>query len=1369
MKSIQLLLIYWLVVFPIASHSLLLAQSHKINPSFSILNTEEGFPTNEIQEVYQDKEGFMWFATRNGLCKYDGYQMTVYSSDRLSPDELISNNVFCLADDEHGSLWIGTNNGVDRYDKLSGRFENIEIKNRTNKVVSCILITSKNEVWIGLDDGLFRYDRQKNCFTYHGLLDGGDLSLTPSVKSLVEDSRGEIWIGTWADGLYRYSPLENTLHSYPQMNPRNSAHVVYEDSRKNIWVGTWEGGLQVLENPYDTENIRWETFRHDPKDPHSLSDNIVYDICEDVNTNSLWVGTRGGLSIYEYGPKVSFQNWSTTHADNKLPTNEINSILRDNKNNIWMGSIGGGVLFTNTKEYGFELIDINLPGIPTGAVRSVFTEGDDTMWMGIGTYGLVRYDKKTGKITSQTEIPEFKDMGLTTIYEIKKRANGEILFGTYGNGLWVYREGEPLIAYTRENSSFISDNRIRSIYIDRQQRCWLGTQYGLGVWMGDQEGYSFREIPVDNNHLEHTSLIDITEDDEGRIWIATADNGILSVEGSMRSTGDFLFRHYSPENGKIPTHAINVLYHDANGRLWAGTENGKLLLYEKHTDSFVDKSPPFTVLGTLISSIEEDRQGNLWIGTNNGLVKISFDSLGRNNGYRVFTLADGLRDNFFIPKSSCEYQGELFFGGYHGLAKFNPDHITADTYPTPFYITDIRFLNRSYHKLDASIKEKISDKEPAFSERLTIPHGYNNFSIHFANLNYKHTELNRYAYRLIGQDTEWNYTDSKQNTAYFNNLMPGEYVFQLRATTQNGMWNDKIKEIKINVLPPFWFSWWALMIYICILGVIAYIIYRNMLHRLRLRNQLELQEVEQQKTEELNHAKLQFFTNVTHELLTPITIISTSMDELQHTSPRNDDMYMTISRNINRLTRLLQQILEFRKAEAGNLRLRVSYGNISSFIKKSTESFYPLTRSKKLHFSFVSDPSNILGLFDPDKLDKILYNLVSNAIKYVSKGGFIQVTLKKDNDCIRLEVEDNGAGIAQEDQPALFKRFYEGNYRRYNTTGTGLGLSLVKDLVELYHGKIFVDSDIGKGSKFTVVLPIEPSYFEEDEVDVTDFVEDPNQQSTGQRVHHSNGTSKIHCSHSILVVEDNPEVLNLVGKLLSREYHVLTATDGKEAFSVLKENNVDLIISDIMMPEMDGIELCKMLKNNIEYSHIPIVLLTAKSEEQDRAIAYESGADAFISKPFSLNVLNARIKNLLISKERAARDFKTQLVFEIKDLEYTNLDEQFIKKAIDSVNQHLDNPDFGQEQFAEEMNVSKSTLYNKLRTLTGLNTSAFITNIRLKAACKIMSQNPGIRISDLAYDVGFNDPKYFSSCFKKEFKMRPSEYLEKITITTSAT
>jgi len=1345
-------------------HSKNISRISQLN--FRILNTKEGLPTSEVQKVYQDDEGFMWFATRNGLCKYDGYRLTVFRSDLNNIHHLKDNNIYCIADDHKGNLWIGTDNGINRFNKAKGIFEDVKIHNSTSKVVSSILITKDSTILIGLDDGLFVYDTISGNFVHHIKLNMGDIPIKAAVKSIYEDNMNEIWIGTWNRGLYRYDLSKNIIFTYPKLNTRNSAHVIYQDSRGTIWVGTWGEGLLKLKNPLNMNKFSWKTYLHNDSIPTSLLDDIVYDICEDKQTGTLWIGTRSGLSILNYDSPGKFINYNTCEKINKLPNNEINSILNDTRGNIWLGTIGGGVILTNTAKSNFNIFQVNLPKIPTTAIRSIELDQEDNMWLSVGSYGVVLYNNQSQQTIPQSEIPEFSNVQQTTIYDIKRYDKHDLLFATYGDGLWKYSKGEPIKVYTSHNSDFIKEDRIRSLYVDHHNNWWVGTQRGLGIRFNDSKGATFNNITVDGEDLSYQTMVDIIEDKEGKIWISTIHKGIISIEGNPHKQNNLIFRNYNKENKKITSNSINVLFSDSSNRLWAGAENGKLYLYNKKLDKFINQSQNFHSQGSMINSIEEDSLGNLWIGTNNGLARLSLDKFSNFSEYRIYTAADGIHDNFFIPHSSYSHKGKLYFGGYKGLTSFQPSHINSNVVQTPFYITDIDIMNHSFTDLEPETAHSISNFTPTFSKHITIQHKNNNFSIYFASLNYINLELNRYTYKLEGFDDDWRFSDAKQNFAYYNNLPAGNYTFLLRATTQYGIWNKETKHLKIEVLPPLWDTWWAFLIYICLLSFIGYIIHKNALNRLRLRNELRYREMEQSKSEEINHAKLQFFTNISHEILTPLTIISATVDEWKRITPCKENLYSTITKNINRLTRLLQQLLEFRKAESGNLHLKVSYGNISEFIANSTNAFYPLIRKKKMHFSYISNPENIQGLFDIDKIDKILYNLISNAVKYVNENGAIQLELSylsEKKDYIRISVKDNGEGISKDDMKMLFKRFYEGDYRRHNTTGTGIGLSLVKDLVTLSHGTIDVISEEGQGTEFIVVLPIDIIHFDQSEIELYNKNEQSEKSSeeividSGQSITNQNNIP------SLLAVEDNEEILHLINQLLSKDYNVYTAVNGKDAMLILEQERIDIIVSDIMMDEIDGIELCKLLKNNIEYCHIPIILLTAKTDEKDRADAYKSGADAFISKPFNLNVLYARINNLLRKRERIAHDFKGNIVFELKDMHLTNLDEIFIKKAIECVNLHLDDSEFDQQKFAQEMNVSKSTLYNKLKTLMGLNTSAFITNIRMKAACHIINQNQKIRISDLAYAVGFNDPKYFSSCFKKEFNMNPSEYIERFS------
>ena len=1346
------------------------AMSHTITSHFNFkqLSIFNSLLTDEVQKVYQDKDGFMWFATRYGFFKYDGYKATLYKSNLYSPGLLTNNNIYCLGDDNEFNLWIGTQEGLNVLNKKTGEIRKYLAPAIPNNAVSCLLVTRDNHLWVGTDSGLCQYVTERDSFMIYGPeASDGVLNYT-AIKSLYEDSEGDLWIGTWDSGLYRYSPTKRKFYAYPPINDRNSAHVIYEDCYKNIWVGSWTRGLFRLLNPKDMANVSYVNYTHKTGDETSLSDNIVYDISEDTYTNTLWIGTRSGLSVMEYGKPGIFVNYNSKSSLYHIPCDEINSIFRDSFGNMWLGSIGGGVLMTDTYEPLFIRHNLNLQDeeISTTSVKALFVDSERNIWLGIGTYGLACQEYTTGELTLYSHMPEFADIAsVPTINSIIQRRNGEIWFGTYDGGLFIYRKGEKVRSLYPYNCDFLYSSCVSALYEDEKGNCWVGTRGNLGISMADGTGYKFGMMDFGDGFSSDWLFVkDIIEDKDHSIWIATSNYGIVHITGDVRQPSTLKYRNYSFRNGKLLTNTVLCLYIDQFGKLWAGTEGGGLYLYDRKKQLFEEKNREYNIPGDMVGSIEEDKRGNLWLGTNAGLVKLGVQMEGKEPAVRVYTAADGLQDNFFIAQSSCNWNGELFFGGYKGYNSFFPDNMEERQYEVPFLITDIKIYNRSFSTLPQEIRQQISPYMPSFTERIELPYKYNNFSIEFAALTYKNPELNQYAYRLDGFEKEWQYTNAERRFANYNNLKSGTYKFQLKAANENGMWSGYIRELTVVVLPPFWATWWAYLIYMAIALIIGFYLYRAAKNRILLRNELRLRNMEKAKAEELNHAKLQFFTNITHELLTPLTIISATVDELKAQAPNHDDLYVVMSSNIRRLIRLLQQILEFRKAETGNLKLRVSPGDIAAFVRNEAESFQPLIKKRKIHFSVICDPDSIIGYYDSDKLDKIIYNLLSNAAKYNCEDGYIQLNLSyADNmDFILLRIKDNGKGIAKEKQKTLFQRFYEGDYRKFNTIGTGIGLSLVKDLVELHGGTITVESEIDRGTEFIVMLPIDRSYFEEEQID--DEVILPVQKIIDYEEPEEIVNSAIagNEANTLLLVEDNEELLQLMVKLLQRDYNVFTAENGKEAVVVLDNEDIDLIVSDVMMPEMDGIEFCKYVKGKLEISHIPVILLTAKNKEEDRAEAYEVGADAFISKPFNLAVLHARIRNLLKYKERMAHDFKNQLVFEVKDLNYTSLDEDFMQRAIDCVNNHLDDCDFDQSLFAEEMRTSKSTLYKKLKFLAGLNTSAFIRNVRLKAACRIMEEKGSVvRVSELAYAVGFNDPKYFSSCFKKEFGMLPSEYIDR--------
>ncbi len=1357
--------------------------------SSSILNS---LPSKDVQSVYQDRDGYIWISTRNGLFQYDGYSITTYKSNLYRPDLLTNNNIYCVAEDAQHRLWIGTYSGLNVLDKQTGQIRKIDDPEINGIGISQILVTSDNRILFATEGGLLEYLEDGNRFSVFNQDNTGGVFPKTTVKSLFEDDRGDIWIGTWSQGLFRYEKRTGEYWKYPQMNSGNSAHVVFQDSHKNIWVGTWGAGLHLLHDAYNPEKTTWTTFTHDENRSGTISDNLIYAISEDLNTNSLWVGTRSGLSILSLRDMEmlhwSFENCYSGESENSITSSEVASLLRDRQGIMWVGMIGGGVNMANTRKAKFNLDRLSEAKriLKSNSVRSILLDDEGQLWMGISTYGFGVEDRRTGKFTHHGQMPDFSSYrGISTVMSIMQSpSTGHIWIGVYNGGAYEIDKSAPVgkrvKAYNSSNAPWMCNSCIYYICEDSKQNLWFATKSGVSMRAADGTPVRFDSLKVGDVAVRDMVVMQLVEGHDSEMWLASNTHGVIRIQGSGNSLSGYTFSGYSVSNGKLNSDYANCIYKDVEGRIWVGTGGSGLSLYDAVEDVFLPAHKLWNLPGDAVTNIQSDKKGNLWLGTNAGLLRLTVPRDLQNVTYRLYTTSDGLQDNIFNRGASfVASDGEMFFGGHRGYNSFYPDKQDEQVFSSPVVITDIKVFNQSWTALSDKERSEISNLSPRFTDKIVLDYKRNNFSIEFSALEYANPERNRYAYRLDGFDAGWQYTDASKRFAYYNNLKSGTYTFYVKSSNSNGIWDENIQTVKVVILPPPWKTWWAYTLYIIVLLGISWYIYRIVRNRIRLRNALHLREMEQAKSEEINHAKLQFFTNITHELLTPLTIISASVDELKQTAPAYKEQYDVMTHNINRLIRLLQQILEFRKAETGNLKLKVLQGDLVLFVRRSLDGFRPLMKKKDIRFTIQSDADKCLAFFDPDKLDKILYNLLSNASKYNKPGGKVGIELNCDevNGIACIIVKDNGPGIPKESQKNLFKRFYEGDYRKFNTIGTGIGLSLVRDLVTLHHGSISVESEEGKGAAFKIQFPVHRFAYSEDEIDdavtlldsdgidavqedvvITDAQADileenliPVEQSVAEK------------SHTLLLVEDNEDLLGLMVKLLGGDYTIHTATNGKEALEVVELEDIDLIVSDVMMPVMDGIEFCRNIKGNFDTSHIPLILLTAKKQEEDRVEAYESGADAFITKPFNLSVLHARIGNLLKSRERVMKDFKKQLVFEAKELNYTSMDEDFLQRAIDCVNRHLDDPNFDQTQFLEEMNTTKSTFFRKLKSLTGLTYVSFIRNIRMKAACRIMEEKKHVRISELAYAVGYNDPRYFSSIFKKEIGMQPSEYMERFT------
>lgn len=1327
------------------------------NVRFELFQNKQ-LPSNEVRKLYQDSEGYIWIPTYNGLARYDGYNVVNYGLNNGINKSFNSYLNAVVEDDEKG-LWIAAEDGIFKLDKMTGELFNYtdSILKKNNAVA--IVFDSNKTLWVGGNKGLFR-KKKDGGFERMEFKDSMGNEIL-HVNSIMEDSNQNLWITSWEQGLYRYNI--NTGQFYSYIDPiLKTSYVVYEDSRHTFWVGTWGKGLLKLSTPYAVHSMEYVQYAHDEHIATSLIDDIIYDISED-DMSRLWVGGRSGLSILSKEDN-KFENYIPDGNYGSLPYNEVNSILHTRDGLMWIGMLGGGLCRAQSHQAKYEVnrLDYIKQKYKTNSVRSICHVGENELWMGIMGRGIVKYNLQNRTEVNYVDVPELNHLPYpSTVNSIVKRRNrNEICFGTWCAGVFFYDEDKHKVSMLNQSvNEKLGDNCIYALLEDSDNNLWIGTRNGLYILDAANVLYTLTEwlhcaeVPL------LSSVYDIKEDGMHNLWLALGEEGVMRINLNQKS-----YKKYAI-NGNHSSYVASCLLIDSQQRIWVGTMWSGLVYYQAVSDSFVSFLGISNLENTSISNIVEDENKRIWITSNNIVLAFSVDDSFRIQKVNYYATSDDVSGSLFNRNANCVLpDGKVVFGSLQGLYILRTQQMHNDDVSSfPLLFTDFKIHNRSLRDFTKEEKEKFSKYEINYADRITIPYNQNNFCIEFSFMDYERQDDYLYAFKLEGYDKRENIVDAQHHFAMYNNLPAGTYTFHLKGMFPNGEWSKEVKTLTIVIQPKPWQSWGAYAIYILFLVLIFYLVFYFLHYKMRMQHRIQISKLEQQKIQEINHLKLQFFTNITHELMTPLSIILASLESLKSGGDKQKT-FAVMTVNVTRLMRLIQQILEFRKVESGNLKICVSYGEVSLFVRSCVEAFIPLLGKKKQYITVTSEPESISGYFDSDKLDKMIYNLLSNAIKYTPVEGRISVNLSKSevDNTLRIEVINAGALMNRKTIDNLFKRFYEGDYRKHNTIGTGIGLSLVKDLVDAHHGTIEVFSNQTIGNCFRILLPLNKENYAQEEIDEE---QGDQMQTSFTMPTYIDGTIENvegemqQTDYTILVVDDNEELCMLLSNLLSKYFHIKTAMNGKQAIQELEKGNINLVVSDIMMPEMDGIELCKYIKHQFEFSHIPVILLTAKRTEESQIEGYNSGADGYVSKPCNISLLYAQIINCLKRQERKSSDFRKQVVFEVNELEYTPMDEAFLQKVVDCVNAHLSDTDFSLEKFVSEVGTSRTVLTEKLKTLTGLTPSNFILNVRLTAACKLMEEQQKIRISDLAYAVGFNNPNYFSMCFKKKYGLSPKEYM----------
>ncbi len=1329
----------------------------------SIRNNLGSFSITHIVE-HEDKSLFV--ATNgSGLWKIELNEQNEYKSTRIVNEKLASPYVhyLCILNDQH--LLVGTDAGLSVINLTGGSTKPVWkiLEEQLNGIdISVLFQDSKGNIWIGTSNaGLYHFTTNTTQMRFYGINENISSTLDhQSVYSIVEDLSGQIIVGTLGGLNYYNAEMDNFSH-FPENSETRKylnnpfVNALYTDDLGNIWIGTEKGGV----NYYNTYQKPFFAIKNDPTDPNSISHNTINSLYKENNT--LWIGTAGGgLNKLNMSNNKNKRFETTPENPASITNNFIASILRDNQNNLWVGTWGSGLnLLLDENSNSFRSYQ-NIPG-DSSTISSSF------------------------------------------ISCIKNLDETRILIGSRG-GLDIFAPSTNTFNPVHKKMNLHQAFEVGCVFVDSKNQVWVGTETGLyrfnkqdllkltadskkidfDIFLNDEE---------DPNSIAGNYVISITETSDGTLWLGTYGNGICKYPNN-RTSNDFV--NYNEKDGLCN----NVAY-----------------------------------------AIEEDLNGNLWISTDKGLSK--FDP--KNETFQNFYRNDGLlSDQFYWTASWSDKDGTMYFGGIDGLNYFSPAQI--DPYPnTPKPVfTEFSIFNqpvqvgKKYHSL------VVLEKPISQTESVQLSYKDAVFSIEFSALDYFLPEKIKYAYKMEGVDQDWVIVPSTRRFANYTNLSGGEYLFRVKASNSDGLWSDDATELRVIIQPPFWKTTWfqAVFVTFIILQVMLYIRHRTRFLKeqkrklerqveertekieeqkeklrqqaesLQITNQqlaehqkfIEGQKVELERQNEqialqrdevielnkkvnlVNQLRLRFFTNISHEFRTPLTLIIDPLEKLLRNEKGDKETTNTlriVNRNAQRLLHLINQLIYFRRIETGKLKLHVSKGNMTAFLKSIFDSFNDLADHQQIDYRFIGGGSPTETWFDSEKMENVFYNLLSNAFKYTACSGKISMEVEFVNEgeneqfqvpfvCIR--VRDTGRGIANENLPYIFDRFYqvETNTHDAEMSSSGIGLALTYEIVNALHGEIKVESELGKGSTFYVRLPYTKDRFEAKEINQTTVPVEVNlegridvlteyihERATDFKEEHA-GLQEDKSKPLVLIVEDNFDLRNFLVQTLRSGYRTLGAEDGKEGLAMAKKYSPELIISDVMMPVMDGIELCSRLKNDIQSSHIPIILLTAKNMVEDWIEGLETGADDYIPKPFNLEVLQARMTNLIDGRRRLKKMFSSPQDALLNELTSNPIDEEFMLKVYAVLEKSYQNPEFSASQFASDMFVSRSLLYKKIRAITDLNITDFINSFKLKKAVELIQGNK-LPIADIAFNVGFNDPKYFSRIFRKFYGMSPSEFQSK--------
>lgn len=1321
--------------------------------TFSYISINEGLSQSTVFSIDQDKRGNMWFATYDGVNKYDGYAFTVYQHNEDDPNSIANDISRIVKTDSQGRVWIGTRDGLSRYDEEKDIFQNFFYeKNGKHLQVNGIEEISPEQLLISTPEGLIMFDIKESKF----IDDSFSTAMHKTIASTLYRQGDQIYIGTSTDGLYTYSITQKTFEKVIPILGTKQIQAILQQSPTRIWVATEGAGLFLI-NP-KTKEIK--NYLHSPSNPKSISSNYIRSLAMD-SQNRLWIGTFNDLNIYHEGTD-SFASYSSNPVENgSLSQRSVRSIFMDSQGGMWLGTYFGGLNYYHPIRNRFKNIR-NIPyknSLSDNVVSCIVEDKDKNLWIGTNDGGLNLYNPITQRFTSYTlqEDESARGIGSNNIKAVYVDEKKSLVYiGTHAGGLSIlHRNSGQVENFNQRNSQLVNEN-VYAILPDGEGNLWLGTLSALVRFNPEQRSFTTIEKEKDGTPVVSKQITTLFRDSHKRLWIGGEEG--LSV---FKQEGLDIQKVSILPVSNVTKLFTNCIYEASNGIIWVGTREGFYCFNEK--DKQIKRYNTTNGLpNNVVYGILEDSFGRLWLSTNRGISCFNPET----EKFRNFTESDGLQSNQFNTASYCRTSvGQMYFGGINGITTFRPELLLDNPYTPPVVITKLQLFNKVVRPDDET---GILTKNISETKSITLKSWQTAFSIEFVVSNYISGQHNTFAYKLEGYDKEWYYlTDSR--TVSYSNLPQGTYQFLVKAANSDGKWNPIPTALEIIVLPIWYKTWWALLIFFATFAGFITFVFRFFWMRKSMEAQLEIERRDKEHQEEINQMKMRFFINISHELRTPLTLILTPLQEIINKISdrwtRNQLEY--IQRNANRLLHLVNQLMDYRRAELGVFELKAKKGNAHQLIQDNFLFYDKLARHKKITYTLHSELEDKEVLFDANYLELIVNNLLSNAFKYTESGQSITVTLKEENGWLLLQVSDTGIGIPINKQGKIFERFYQIESEH---VGSGIGLSLVQRLIELHHGRIELDSEENKGSTFSVYLPQDLSVYKPSELASNNEQNEEEQvYSTNSKAMYFIDTEKVENESvesgdkkrgTILIVEDNNEIRRYLSNGLADLFNTLEAGNGEEALEKLKDNEVDVIVTDVMMPVMDGIKLCKNVKQNIRTCHIPVIILSAKTDIKDQMEGLQMGADDYIPKPFSLAILTTKIQNMMRTRRRMLDKYAKSLEVEPEKITFNAMDEALLKRAMAIVEKNMDNIEFSTDEFAREMNMSRSNLHLKLKAITGESTIDFIRKIRFNEAAKLLKDGR-YTVAEVSTMVGFNTPSYFATSFKKYFGCLPTEYIKK--------